>query len=127
VTSAAISSIDEEGDAMHPLGKKNKYMGFLFMKIDQSYFDLGREGIHKISAEHAKAMAKHADKLTHVVTSGLDGRYDQVTMIEADTLEEINAAAVDFRLGAKAGYISVVDVVIGMNAPRRGQREVEGP
>ncbi len=110
---------------MHPLGKKNKYMGFLFMKIDQSYFDLGREGIHKISAEHAKAMAKHADKLTHVVTSGLDGRYDQVTMIEADTLEEINAAAVDFRLGAKAGYISVVDVVIGMKAPRRGQREVE--
>lgn len=107
---------------MHPLGKKNKYMGFLFMKISQDYFDLGREGIHKISAEHAASMAKHADKLTHVVCSGLDGRYDQVTMIEADTLEEINAAAVDFRLGAKAKYIDVVDVVVGMKAPRRAQR-----
>lgn len=106
---------------MHPLGKKNKYMGFLFMKISQEYFDLGREGIHKISVEHAKKMAKHADKLTHVVCTGVDGRYDQVTMIEADSLEEIHAAAVDFRLGAKANYIDIVDVVVGMKAPPRNQ------
>ena len=106
---------------MHPLGKTNKYMGFLFMKISQEYFDLGREGIHKISSEHAKSMARHADKLTHVVCTGVDGRYDQVTMIEADTLEEINAAAVDFRLGAKAKYIEIVDVVVGMKAPARGR------
>jgi chlorite dismutase len=105
---------------MHPVGKKNKYIGFLFMKISQEYFDLGREGIHEISVQHAKAMSRHADKLTHVVSTGLDARYDQVTMIEADTLEEINAAAVDFRLGAKAKYIQIVDVVIGMKAPRRG-------
>jgi chlorite dismutase len=104
---------------MHPLGKKNKYIGFLFMKISQEYFDLGREGIHEISVKHAQAMAKHADKLTHVVTTGVDGRYDQVTLIEADTLEEINAATVDFRLGAKANYIEIVDVVVGMQAPRR--------
>ena len=110
---------------MHPLGKKNKYLGFLFMKISQDYFDLGRDGIHKISAEHAAHMAKHADKLTHVVCSGLDARYDQVTMIEADTLEEINAAAVDFRLGAKANYIQITDVVIGMKAPQRGQRPAD--
>lgn len=106
---------------MHPLGKKNKYMGFLFMKISQEYFDLGRAGIHKISAEHAKNMSKHADKLTHVVCTGVDGRYDQVTMIEADSLEEIHAAAVDFRLGAKANYIDIVDVVVGMKAPPRSQ------
>jgi hypothetical protein len=104
---------------MHPLAKKNPYMGFLFMKIQQSYFDLGREEIHEISAKHAKAMAKHADKLRHVVTTGLDGRYDQITLIEAETLEEINAAAVDFRLGAKAGYIDVVDAAVGMVAPPR--------
>jgi hypothetical protein len=110
---------------MHSLGKRNKYMGFLFMKIRQEYFDLGRDGIHKISSEHAAAMAKHADKLTHVVCTGVDGRYDQVTMIEADTLEEIHNAAVDFRLGAKAGYIDMVDVVVGMKAPRRGQRGAE--
>ena len=111
---------------MHPLGKKNKYIGFLFMEISQDYFNLGREGIHKISSEHAAHMAKHADKLTHVVCSGLDARYDQVTMIEADTLEEINAAAVDFRLGAKAKYIRITDVVIGMKAPPRGQRATDG-
>jgi hypothetical protein len=106
---------------MHPLGEKNKYMGFLFMKIDQEYFNLGREGIHDISVEHAKSLSKHSDKLTHVVVTGLDARYDQVTMIEADTLEEIHAAAVDFRLGAKAKFIEIVDVVIGMKAPPRGQ------
>lgn len=91
------------------------------MKISQDYFDLGREGIHKSSAQHAKNMAKHSDKLTHVVCTGVDGRYDQVTMIEADTLEEIHAAAVDSRLGAKANYIDIVDVVVGMEAPPRGQ------
>jgi hypothetical protein len=42
-------------------------------------------------------------------------------MIEADTLEEIHAAAVDFRLGAKANYIDIVDVVVGMKAPPRSQ------
>jgi hypothetical protein len=110
---------------MHPLGKRNKYMGFLFMKISQEYFNLGRDGIHKISSEHAASMSKHADKLTHIVCTGVDGRYDQVTMIEADTLEEIHEAAVDFRLGAKAGFIDIVDVVVGMKAPRRGQRAPE--
>lgn len=106
---------------MHPLGERNKYMGFLFMKISQDYFNLGREGIHEISVQHAKSLAQHSDMLTHVVCSGLDARYDQVTMIEADTLEQIHAAAVDFRLGAKAQYIQIVDSVIGMKAPPRGE------
>jgi hypothetical protein len=73
-------------------------------------------------------MAKFADKLTHVVTTGVDGRYDQVTLIEADTLEEINAATVAFRLGAKANCIDIVDVVGGMQAPRRlGRPAAEVP
>lgn len=38
---------------MHLLAKRNKYVGFLFMKISQDYFDLGREGIHEISVQHA--------------------------------------------------------------------------
>jgi hypothetical protein len=42
-------------------------------------------------------------------------------MIEADTLEEIHNAAVGFRMGAKAAYIEVVDVVVGIKAPRRGR------
>jgi hypothetical protein len=111
---------------MHSLAKRNPYMGFLFMKIHQEYFDLGRERIHEISVKHAQAMAKHADKLTHVVCTGLDGRYDQITLIEAETLEEINAAAVDFRLGAKANYIDIVDAAVGMKAPRRITHTQEG-
>jgi hypothetical protein len=79
------------GAAMHELAKKNKYMGFLFMKIRPEYFALGREGIHEVSAAHARELAKHAKQLTHVVTSGVDGRYDQVTIVEADSLEEIHA------------------------------------
>lgn len=35
-------------------------------------------------------------------------QYDQVTIIEADTLEEIHHAAVDFRIGAKGKYIMVL-------------------
>lgn len=105
---------------MHELGVKNKYMGLLFMKIDPEYFALGREGIHDVSAEHAKELSRWAKQLTHVVCSGTDGRYDQVTIIEADTLEEINAAATDFRMGAKARYISISDMVIGLKAPPRG-------
>lgn len=105
---------------MHELGTKNKYMAFLFMKIDSEYFALGRDGIHEVSEAHAKELGKWAKLLTHVVCSGTDGRYDQVTIIEADTLEEINAAATDFRMGAKAGYISISDMVIGLKAPPRG-------
>jgi|SRR5688572_16335009 hypothetical protein len=107
---------------MHPLGERNKYTGFLFMKMSQEYFSLQRDGIRKVSAEHVKDLTKHSDKLTHIVCSGLSARYDQVTMIEADTLEEIHYAAVDFRMGAKAKYIDVVDVVIGIKAPPRGAR-----
>ena len=105
---------------MHSVGKKNKYVGFLFMKISKEYFALGREGIHKVSAEHVKDLTQFSDKLTHVVSTGLDGRYDQITVIEADTLEEIHLAAVDFKLGAKAKYIDITDIVIGVKAPRRG-------
>ena len=106
---------------MHPLSDKNKYVGFLYMKMSQEYFSLGREGIRKVTLEHVGALSKHSDKLTHIVCTGLDARYDQVTMIEADTLEEIHNAAVDFRMGAKAAYIDVVDVVVGIKAPPRGR------
>ena len=106
---------------MHPLSDKNKYVGFLLMKMSQEYFSLGREGIHKVTMEHVGTLTKHSDKLTHIVCSGLDARYDQVTMIEADSLEEIHNAAVDFRMGAKAAYIEVVDIMVGIKAPPRGQ------
>ena len=108
---------------MHSISDKNKYIGFLFMKMSQEYFSLGREGIREVTLEHLRTLAKHADKLTHTVTSGLDARYDQVTLIEADSLEEIHNAAVDFRMGAKAAYIEIVDVVVGIKAPRRNISE----
>ena len=104
---------------MHSIGSKNKYIGLLFMKINKEYFALGREGIHKVSAEHVDALAKYSDRLTHVVCTGLDGRYDQITIMEADTLEEIHHAAVDFKMGAKAGFIDITDVAIGIKAPPR--------
>jgi hypothetical protein len=91
------------------------------MKMSQEYFSLGREGIRKVTLEHVGTLTKHADKLTHIVCTGMDARYDQVTMIEADTLEEIHNATVDFRMGAKAAYIEVVDVVVGIKAPPRGK------
>ncbi|QLE75060.1 hypothetical protein FGW37_28750 [Streptomyces rectiverticillatus] len=105
---------------MHQLADRNKYIGFLFMRIDPAYFELGREGIHDVSAAHARDLAKWSKQLTHVVTSGLNGRYDQITMIEADTLEEIHAAATDFRMGAKGKYIEIVDIAVGVKAPPRG-------
>lgn len=107
---------------MHRLGEKNKYIGFLFMKISKDYFALGNEGIHDVSVGHAKNLSKYSDKLTHVVTTGLDARYDQITMVEADTLEEIHNAAVEFKMGAKAKYIDIVDIMIGVKAPPRSQQ-----
>ncbi len=104
---------------MHRLAEKNKYVGFLFMKISPEYFALGRKGIHDVSASHAADLSKFSDLLTHVVCSGLNGRYDQVTIVEADTLEQIHAAATEFRMGAKAQYIDVVDVLVGIKAPPR--------
>lgn len=104
---------------MHQLAAKNKYIGFLFLKISPEYFALGRKGIHEVSAQHAAELAKFSDLLTHVVTSGLNSKFDQVTIVEADTLEQIHNATTEFRAGAKAKYIDVVDVVIGVKAPPR--------
>jgi hypothetical protein len=104
---------------MHQLAEKNKYIGLLFMKISPEYFALGRKGIHEVSASHAADLARFSDLLTHVVCSGLNGKYDQITIVEADTLEQIHAAATEFRMGAKARYIDVADVMIGVKAPPR--------
>ena len=106
---------------MHPLSAKNKYVGIMFMKMSQEYYSLGRDGIRKVSLDHVKALTPYSHLLTHVVCAGLSSRYDQVTMIEADTLEEIHNAGVAFRMGAKANYIDVNDIVVGIKAPPRGQ------
>ena len=51
----------------------------------------------------------------------MDARYDQITMMEADTLEEIYDAAMDFKMGQKAAYIEIVNVVVGIKAPPRSE------
>ena len=107
---------------MHPLGKKNKYVGFMFMKMSKEYWALGRKGIHDVSVAHAQDLMEYSNLLTHIVTGGYDARYDQVTLIEADTLEEINAASTAFRVGAKGQYIDVVDMIVGVKAPPRALR-----
>lgn len=106
---------------MHPLAEKNKYIGFLFMKMTKEYFALGKDGVRKITNPHVKALSKYSGNLTHLLCTGLDARYDQITMMEADTMEEIYDAAVDFKLGEKAQYIDVVDVVVGIKAPPRSE------
>ena len=106
---------------MHPIGDKNKYFSLLFMKMSKEYFALGRKGIHDVTMTHMKDLAKYSKNLTHLVTIGTDARYDQVTLIEGDTLEELYNAAADFKLGAKAQYIEIVDTVCGIKAPPRNQ------
>jgi hypothetical protein len=104
---------------MHTLGKKNKYIGMMFMKMSKEYWALGRKGMHDVSVAHARDLMQYSKLLTHVVCGGMDARYDQVTLIEADTLEEINAASNAFKIGGKGQYINVVDTVIGVKAPPR--------
>lgn len=106
---------------MHPLAAKNKYVGFLFMKLSKEYFALGKEGILKITIPHVKTLTQYSPHLSHILCTGMDARYDQVTMMEADTLEEIYNAAMDFKLGQKAQYIEIVDVVVGIKAPPRSE------
>jgi hypothetical protein len=84
---------------MHPLAQKTKYVGMLFMKLTPEYFALGKEGIRDITLPHVRDLTKHSSKLTHVLCTGTDARYDQITMMEADSLEEIYDAAMDFKLG----------------------------
>ena len=106
---------------MHPIARKNKYLGFLFLKLTPEYFALGKESILKVSRDHSRDLTKHASRLTHIVTTGMHSSHDQITMIEADTLEEIYDATMDFKLGAKARYIEIVDVVVGIKAPPRNE------
>jgi hypothetical protein len=87
--------------------------------MSKEYWALGIRGMHDISVQHARDLMQYSHLLTHVVTGGMDARYDQVTLIEADTLEQIHAASTAFKVGAKGAYIDVVDVVIGVKAPPR--------
>ena len=105
---------------MHTLGEKQKYIGFLFMKMSKEFWALGRDGMAKISIAHAKELMQYSHMLTHVVCGSFDARYDQVTMIEADSLEQIHEAATAFRVGAKGQYITMVDMLVGVKAPPRG-------
>ncbi|MEA3032107.1 MAG: hypothetical protein QOH86_123 [Sphingomonadales bacterium] len=108
---------------MHSIGKKNKYLGFLFLKLTPEYFALGKEGILRVTTPHVKELSKYTSKLTHVITTGMHPSHDQITIMEADTLEEIYEATIDFKLGAKAAHIDIVDVVVGIKAPPRNQAE----
>ncbi len=91
------------------------------MKMTPEYFALGKEGILGITTPHLKALGKYSSQLTHVLCTGMDARYDQITMMEADTLEEIYDATMDFKMGKKAQYIEIVNVVVGIKAPPRGE------
>jgi len=102
---------------MHRLAKTNKYVGFLFLKVSDEYFQFTEEQIRNLSAAHIANLEKYYDKLTHFVCSGLDARYDMVTLIEADTLEEINDAVTDFRKREKAKYIDIVNIIVTIKAP----------
>jgi hypothetical protein len=102
---------------MHPIGEKNKYIGFLFMKLKPEYFTASREEVLRITLEHARDLVKYTTNLTHVITSGTNANHDQISIIEADSLEGIYDATMEFRMGAKAAYIDVVDVVVGIKAP----------
>jgi hypothetical protein len=106
---------------MHPSAETNKYVGMLFMKMSPEYFALGREGIKDITLRHVKDLSKYSPQLSHVLCTGMCERYDQITIMEADTLEEIYDAAMDFRMGAKAGYIDIVQMVVGIKAPPRSR------
>ncbi len=106
---------------MHPLDDKNPYIAMMFLKMSKEYWGLGRDGIRKISVPHAKELTPYSEMLTHVVCSSFDARYDQVTVIRADSLEKIHEAATAFKLGAKAQYIDVVDSIVGIKAPARGR------
>lgn len=106
---------------MHPLAETNKYIGMMFLKMRPEYFALGRDGIKDVTLRHVRDLAKHSPKLSHVLCTGMSERYDQITIMEADTLEEIYDAAMDFRMGAKAAYIDVVETVVGIKAPPRSQ------
>jgi hypothetical protein len=115
-----MANAQKEG-TMHPLAPTNKYMGLMFMKINKEFFALGRDEMRKISLAHAKDLTKYKSNLTHVVCSGLDPRYDQITIVEADRLEEIHNATVDFKVGAKSRYIDVIDSVIGIKGLAGGK------
>ena len=104
---------------MHSVAEKNKYVGMMFLKLTPAYFALGKEGIRKITNAHVGSLTKYAPQLKHIVCSGTTSRYDQITIMEADTLEEIYDATMDFKMGEKAAYIELVEMTVGILAPPR--------
>ena len=104
---------------MHPLGEKNKYIAMMFMKMSKEYWALGRDGIAKVSAEHARSLKPYNDMLTHVVCGSFDARYDQVTVVASRTRWSASTMPPTPSSSGRRAPISTSSL-FGVKAPARG-------
>ncbi len=105
---------------------KEKYMTLLFCKIKDSYYALDSNARTTITKAHVADLARYSGNIQHLVTTGFNGQYDQVALIEADDLKTIYDAVEAFKLGKKGQHIEVVDAVFGIKVENKSDFEMIG-
>ena len=106
--------------------RNETYLTLLFCKIRDSYYALDEETRKQITREHVGHLARYSDNISHLVTTGFCGKYDQVILVESDNLKTIHDAAEFFKMGKKGQHIDVVDAVFGIKVANKSQFEMIG-
>jgi chlorite dismutase len=105
---------------------KEKYMTLLFCKIKDSYYALEQKTRTEITHAHVSDLSRFAKNISHLVTTGFNGEYDQVALIESDDLKTIYDAVEAFKLGKKGQHIEVVNAVFGIKVENKSDFEMIG-
>ncbi len=96
-----------------------RHMSLIFCKTNDSYYELDSETKAEVIRSHVDDLRPYERNTSHLITTGFNGAFDQVVIVEGDSLDDIYQAARIFRAGAKARHIELVDVVFGIKVDDR--------
>ena len=102
------------------------YVSILFLKISDEYYAMDAEERVSVTRKHVSKLGQYEDRLTHILTSGFSGKWDQINLLEADDLETLYRMTEDFRFGAKARYIQIVDAAVGIRVDNKREFNMVG-
>jgi hypothetical protein len=105
---------------------ETKYLTLLLCKIKGSYYEMDEQARVQITSEHVASLRKFSREITHLVTTGFNGKYDQVLLVESDNLRTIYDAVEAFKLGQKGQHIEILDAVFGIKVENKSDFKMIG-
>jgi len=95
------------------------HISIVFVRISPEWYALPTEKRLKMTMSHIEQMSPHLKRVARTAISSTgSSKYDHIEILEAESMEPITRALRDFKAGAKAKYMDIVDVVSGVKGIR---------